>query len=72
MLMKFTFQMNKIMETCKELIRENNDLKNNERVIKTKYSILKKELDDSIKKYLQKNKVKDGNVISNVGIYKKI
>lgn len=49
--------MNKLMEVCKDLIKENNEFKNKEHTIKIKYSLLKEEADESVRKYLTINKV---------------
>jgi hypothetical protein len=48
--------MKKLMNTCKELIRENSNLKTSERQIKMKYVLLKEELDNSIRKYVKTKK----------------
>lgn len=45
------------METCKELIRENTDLKNSDRLLKIKHTSLKEELDESIRKYNRQKQV---------------
>ena len=49
--------MKKLMNTCKDLIKENNNLKSTERRIKIKFATLKEELDSSIRKYICANKV---------------
>lgn len=49
--------MNKMMETCKMLIRENDKLKRDEHQLNIKYSLLTKELDTVLKKYILRKKV---------------
>ncbi|XP_065203982.1 cilia- and flagella-associated protein 157 [Planococcus citri] len=49
-------EMNKLMEVCKDLIKENNEFKNKEQMAKIKYSLLKEEANESLNKYLTTNK----------------
>lgn len=50
--------MNKLMDTSKELIKENNALKEKDYQMKIKNSTLKGELEENIRKYIRQNKVR--------------
>ncbi|KAK7585928.1 hypothetical protein V9T40_000107 [Parthenolecanium corni] len=58
-------EMNKIMETCKELIRENTDLKSSDRLLKIKHTSLKEELDESIRKYNRQKQALQASMLEN-------